>query len=308
MGMEGIFMQTYKCAALIAPAGRVERDKVEQSVALLKKSGLQVKVMPHVFSDTGERHLAAALKERLEDLHACWQDKNIDLIFCARGGFGSAHLLPHIDWHLLRTRRIPLIGYSDITALHMGMICQKAGTPIAAPMPIVFNEALFRSEENEYTRYYMRLALADNIPAGTELARPDGKPFDIIRAGSALGRPVVANLSVLASLCGTSWFPKLRHRILIIEDLNEDIYKLDRYLTQLLQCGALTQCEALFFGQFTNCGDDKDRMKLFRRFAARVKGPVIFDFPFGHEFPSVSLNMRHHLRLEKNGEIFIIDT
>lgn len=306
--MENIFTQTFKHAALIAPAGKVEQEDVALSVELLEKTGMQVKVMPHVFSDADENYLAAPLKERLQDLHACWRDKSIDLIFCVRGGFGAAHLLPKIDWNLLRTRKIPFVGYSDITVLHMAMLQQKVGTPIAAPMPIVFHEALFKNNENQYTRDYMRLALSGNIPPGTELTRPGNETFNVIKPGYALSVPVVANLSVLTSLCGTPWFPKLRHRVLIIEDLNEPLYKIDRYLTQLMQCGALKNCAGLLFGQFNNCGDEDEKHKLFKRFAESVKGPVIADFPFGHNFPSVSLNMRHHLRIEKNGKIFLIDT
>ena len=306
--MDTLFKQTFKQAAIIAPAGKVDEKALAASVKLLERSGLKVKVMPHVLSGAEEDYLAAPLKGRLQDLHACWKDKSVDVIFCARGGFGSAHLLPHIKWPLLRTRRIPLVGYSDITALHMAMIQQKVGTPVVAPMPLNFKEALIDNKHSDYTRHYMELALAESIPAGTELLTPDQKGFNIIKSGYALGLPVMANLSVLASLCGTPSFPRLRNKILILEDLDEPVYKLDRYLTQLAQSGGLGECEALFFGQFTNCGKADERLRLFERFAKKIKGPVIVDFPFGHEFPCVSLNLRRHLRLEKNHKIFIIDT
>lgn len=306
--MENILMQRFRHAALIAPAGKAEKEDVNAGAELLEKAGLKVTVMPHVISGSQESYLAAPLKERLQDLHACWRDKSIDLIFCVRGGFGSAHLLPKVNWHLLRTRKIPFIGYSDITALHMAMLQEKVGTPIAAPMPLVFNKALFEDKNNQYTRDFMCRALTGEIPPGTEIPRLNGENFEIIKPGYALCRPVVANLSVLTSLCGTKWFPQLRHRALIIEDLNEPLYKIDRYLTQLQQCGAFKGCEALLFGQFNDCGEEEEKLKLFRSFAQYVKGPVIANFPFGHEFPSVSINMRHHLRIEKNSKIYIIDT
>ncbi|MDD5697077.1 MAG: LD-carboxypeptidase [Victivallaceae bacterium] len=301
-------MSAFKRAALIAPAGGADRETVAAAVEMLKRAGLQAKVMPHVFSGAPEGYLAADLKGRLQDLHGCWRDKSIDLIFCVRGGFGSAQLLPHIDWELLRSRRIPLIGFSDITALHMGMLRKKAGIPVAAPMPVMFREALFDNTESEYTRHFMRLALADRIPAGTELTRPGKEEFNVIKPDYALGQPVAATLSVLVSLCGTPWFPKLRHKILILEDINEPVYKLDRYLTQLAQCGVFAECDAVFFGQFTACGEEKDQYALFSRFAEHIRGAVLADFPFGHRFPGISLNMRRHLRLEKNGKIFLIDT
>lgn len=306
--MENILMQRFRHAALIAPAGKAEKNDVNASAELLEKAGLKVTVMPHVISGSGESYLAAPLKERLQDLHACWRDKSIDLVFCVRGGFGAAHLLPKINWHLLRTRKIPFVGYSDITALHMAMLQEKVGTPIAAPMPLVFSKALFEDKNNQYTRDSMCRALTGEIPPGTEITMPDGKDFNTIKSGYALCRPVTANLSVLTSLCGTKWFPRLRHRALIIEDLNEPIYKIDRYLTQLQQSGAFKGCEALLFGQFNNCGEETEKQKLFERFAQYIKGPVIANFPFGHEFPSASINMRHHLRIEKDGKIYIINT
>lgn len=308
--MEEILTQQFKHAAIIAPAGVPDREKVAESVDLLEKSGIQVKIMPHVFSENAGDYLSAPLKQRVRDLHGCWRDKSIDIIFCARGGFGSAHLLPHIDWNLLRTRRIPVVGYSDITALHMGMLKQKASTPIAAPMPHVFKEALIdlKEKDREYTKHYMNIALAESIPAGTEISCPEGADLTFIKPGYALGQPIPANLSVLASLCGTPWMPRLKHKILILEDVNEDIYKLDRYLTQLQQCGVFAKCEAVFFGQFNNCGTKEEQYNLFERFAAKSRGPIIADFPFGHAFPSVSISMRHHMRIEKNGQIFLIDT
>ncbi|MDD5729037.1 MAG: LD-carboxypeptidase [Victivallales bacterium] len=306
--MEGILKSQFKHAAIIAPAGIPDKEKVADAVAWLEQSGIRTRIMPHVFSENAGNYLSAPLKDRLRDLHACWRDQAIDLIFCARGGFGSAQLLPHINWNLLRTRRIPLIGYSDITALHLAMIKERAGTPVAAPMPTVFKEALINGKEKDYTRHYLNIALAKSIPAGTEIVCPGNDKPVFIKPGYALGQPLTANLSVLASLCGTPWLPSMTHKILILEDLNEDIYKLDRSLTQLQQCGVFARCAAVFFGQFNNCGTGEEQYELFERFAAAVRGPVIAGFPFGHEFPSISINLRHYLRLEKNGRIFLIDT
>jgi muramoyltetrapeptide carboxypeptidase len=306
--MEDIFNQTFKCAALIAPAGKAEKNNVDIAVEMLEKAGLQVKVMPNVFSPGEGKYLSAPLKARLQDLHACWRDKSVDLIFCVRGGFGSAHLLPHINWDLLRTRQIPLIGYSDITALHMGMLVNKVGTPVVAPMPNSLKEALEDDKAKDYTRHFMSLALAEHVPAGTELVPPEGEKFKIVKDTYALGLPIPANLSVLASLCGTPYMPKMRNKILILEDINEPVYKLDRYLTQLDQCGILKKCQGVLFGKFTNCGTEEERSELFRRFSKKINGTVISGFPFGHGFPLMSINTRRHLRIEKNGKIYLIDT
>ena len=117
--------------------------------------------------------------------------------------------------------------------------------------------------------------------------------------------PLVGNLSVAATLCGTPFLPDAAGRILILEDLNEPAYKLDRCLTMLEQNGLFECCAGVIFGQFTDCADEAELRKLFRRFAAKVNGPVIANFPFGHILPMATLDVHRELRID-NGRITIL--
>ncbi len=224
--MNNIFPKTISHVGIISPAGPADRARIEAGVALLHGWGLKVTVMPHVFSGTLESYLSASAAERLSDLHDCWNDESIDLVICARGGFGSAHLLPEIDWKLLRSRPLPLIGYSDITALHMGMLKMHAGIPVVAPMAAKLHEAFIENQFAEYTAGYCRSAML-GLPE--QIKSPDGSnPVRIIKPGSVEALPLPANLAVMVTLCGTEYFPDVTDRVLILEDLKKEKLSLSR--------------------------------------------------------------------------------
>jgi muramoyltetrapeptide carboxypeptidase len=304
--MKNIFPQFIKHIAVVAPAGPASQESVELSVALLQKAGIKVTIMPHVFKGAAEHYLSASAEERAEDIHACWKDESVDLVTCTRGGFGSAQLLDLLDWELLRSRPLPLIGYSDITALHMAMIKNNAGIPVTAPMAARYIYALFNERNNGYTREYMRAALLPPSDNMLEIIPPpESEPMTVIKSGTAQAKPFAANLAVLVTLCGTGYFSNLQNRILVIEDLNEPAYKIERYLTQLQQCGTLEKISGLLFGRFIDCGSENELNRIFNKFATKVNGPVISGFPFGHSFPNISLNMDKPLKITSDGKIFI---
>jgi muramoyltetrapeptide carboxypeptidase len=301
--MDNVFPKTIKHVAIISPAGPADRARIESGVALLHGWGLKVTVMPHVFSGALEVYLSASVAGRLADLHACWNDDDIDLVICARGGFGAAHLLPEIDWKLLRSRPLPLIGYSDITALHMAMLKMHAGIPVAAPMAAKLHEAFIKDQFAEYTAGYCRAAM-HGMPM--EIKNPDGgNPARIVKPGSIEALPLPANLAVMVTLCGTEYFPDVADRVLILEDLNEPPYRIDRYLTQLKQAGILSQCAGIAFGDFLDCGTNNELQLIFHKAAEAVNGPVITGFPFGHGLPIASVRTDRRIRITESGTVFI---
>ena len=271
--------------ALVAPAGRISREKFEEGLACLRElSGGDVKVMPHVFSDYDVSYLSASAAERADDLMKAWLDPEVTAIVCVRGGFGSAQVLDLLDWEALKVRPdMPVIGYSDITALHFGMAAKKVGIPVVAPMIGTLPEAL----QSPYTCQMFR-ALTSGRTYELPPA-PEYGDFNVIKPGDVSGKLLAGNLAVAVTLCGTPYFPDVSDRILLFEDLNEPIYKLDRYFTQLEMCGVLRSCRGLLLGQFTDCAAPEELNALFERIAAKVNGPVISNIPFGHTYPLLSL-------------------
>ena len=273
-----------KHAVVIAPAGPLEEDKITAGTTWLKNNGMTVTVMPHVSAGATEKYFAATPDARANDLHAAWRNPEIDLIICTRGGFGCSQILPLIDWELLRSRNIPLLGLSDITALHLAMLKNGIGTPISGPM-------LGRLPEmDEFTAEALKRAFIKAAP--TELAAQSLQKGDDFEAF-----PRALNLTVAASLCGTPFMPNLSGSLLILEDIAEPPYKIERALTQLKQCGILNQCAGLVFGQFTDCGEPAQLEHIFRKYAAELKVPAWHGFPFGHEPRTVTLNWNHKLQI-----------
>jgi muramoyltetrapeptide carboxypeptidase len=271
-------MPGYRHGAIIAPAGPVKPEVVNNGAAFLESRGLRVSVMPHVQDGAPEKYFSASLEQRVDDLHRAWRDPEIDLIVCARGGFGSMQLLPYLDWNLLRSRAVPVLGLSDITALHLGMLKNGAGIPVSSVMLSGMMKA------GEFTLRSLRFALGAEegtfeLPA--QLLK-DGRDFTAL--------PRALNLSVAAAMCGTPYMPDLSGSFLVLEDLNEPPYRIERGLMQLQMCGVLAQCAGLAFGQFTGCGTTDEMELIYRKYAAYVDGPVWTGFPFGHESGIAALN------------------
>lgn len=287
------FAADVRVIALVAPAGPTAREKVEAGVGCLEALGKKVKVMPGVFSSGGELpYLAAPAAVRAADLMAAWLDPEVDLIMAVRGGFGSAHLLPLLDWAAMRRRDLRLVGYSDITALHYAMDRLGVGTPVVAPMAAKLPAAL----ADDYTK--KAFCRAFEPYASPRRIKPAAGKLRAIRPGRAVGRPLVGNLAVAATLAGTPYLPSARERIVIFEDLNEPVYKIDRYLTQLYLSGFFTGCAGIAFGLFLDCGDPSELETVLRRAADWTTGPVAANFPFGHAFPMTSLNFKQELTID----------
>ncbi len=290
--------ETIKRIAIIAPAGKAAVEAVNAGCKLLNNDGIETVIMPHVFADSSEfKWLSGSIADRVADLHQCWQDDSIDLIMCVRGGSGSAQLLPYLDWDLLRRRRLPLIGYSDITALHLAMLKFDVGIPIAAPMCGKLSEAL-NSPTAAMTQKYLYHALQPTIEPLIM-----ANELNIIQSGCVTGNIVACNLTVLNSLCGTPYLPDFTGTILVLEDINEDIYKLDRSLTQLEQCGILAACRGVIFGSFSQCGTASELLAVQHKFASMINGPVFSGFPFGHTFPMISIRNGATVMMTQNGAV-----
>ena len=255
---------------IVSPAGPVAPEVFDAGVAGLEKLGFGVKVFPHARERAG--YLSAPAKTRAEELLAAWFDPEIDAIMCARGGFGSAHLLPLLKWRKMKERPLPVLGFSDITALHLAMDKMGVGRPVTAPM----------------LKFIPELD-ADSLGAFLHVLDREGGEFDGVEAlteGAFAGRPLAGNLTVMASLLGTPYFPSPEGRVLVLEEVGEPLYRIDRLLTQLEQAGVLAACSGVVFGQFTG-GDftDAELRELLFRTVKRAGKTAVMGYPFGHQLP-----------------------
>ncbi len=279
-----MFPDHIKTIALVAPAGKLDREIAGKGIAVLENAGYRVKQGKHLWGGSSQPFLSATAEARAEDLTSAWLDEEVDLIMCLRGGFGSAHILPLLDWSLLKKRNMPVAGYSDITALHFAMLRMGAGTPVAAPMVGKLPEL------DEYTRKEMFNAFTESARKIRPLQN-----MEFLKPGQVKARPVVGNLAVAASLCGTPYLPDCRGRIIVLEELNEAPYRVDRYITQLEQSGFFDGCAGIALGEFLDCGEPEVLKNIFIRLTVLTDGPVVMNFPFGHIFPIQSLNFSQEM-------------
>ena len=277
---------------IVSPAGGLAAEEFDAALAALTARGFAARVLPHARGRSG--YLSAPAAERAADLSSAWNDPEIAAILCTRGGFGSAHLLPRLDWRGMKARKLPLLGYSDITALHLAMDKFGVGRPVTAPMLRHFPDIDAGSLKSLLDVLERRDHEFDGVAELT--AKPEFS-----------GRPLAGNLTVLASLIGTPYFPDPTGRVLVLEEVGEPLYRIDRMLTQLEQSGVFAACSGVVFGAFTE-GDftDSELRDLLYRVLKSTGKPGVMGYPFGHRLPFRALDFAGRLAVHdgKIAQIF----
>lgn len=258
--------------ALVAPSGPLRgAEDVERAMSTAESLGWEPVVAPGVLQRTG--YFAGDDESRAADLNAAIADPAIDGIWCLRGGYGAMRLLGMLDLSPLRTKPKPLLGYSDITALHSAW--QRAGV-------ISYHAPVARGELTDFSRESLQRAVI--MRGDSAGAAPQA---EALREGRATGRLAGGNLALVAALCGTAWAISFRDAIAVLEDVNESIYRVDRMLIQLRLSGAFDGCKGIVFGQCTDCpeaADDGARSlrDVVLETANALNVPALLGVPLGH--------------------------
>ena len=281
---ERLFPSSVRTVGLTSPASLPDAARIAESRRFLETHGVKTVLAPAALKLGPRKYCCGTPESRLKDFHSLLNDPHVDLILCTRGGFGSAHILPELDFDLLRERNLPVYGYSDISALHLAMLAKRAGIPVCAPMADGLPEALARPTARESFRTVLRKRAT---PRRLKLVPVN----ECAAEGSLSGPLVLSNLTVMTTLCGTPWMPRLNGCILALEDVHEEARVLDRHLTHLIQAGIIEQTAAVIFGYFTKCGPKPQIRHLLRDFAAQTGKLVYTGLAFGHEHPKCSYRL-----------------
>lgn len=259
--------------ALVAPAGPLDGDRLELGAERCRMLGLE----PVLFPSAGARSgfLAGSDAERLGDLQAAFDDPSVDGVWALRGGYGTLRILDDLNLERQRRDPIPFIGFSDNTTVHVRQnrfgIVSIHGPHPAGPFPAP-TEAWFR------TVLFGR-SVPGPLPRG-----PDDPPSATLVEGTVEAPLFGGNLSMLASLCGSSDSMSASGRILFLEDVGEPAYRLDRMLVQLQRAGVTEGVVGLALGRFTppSGEDETDCMDVLETFARELGVPAVAGLPFGH--------------------------
>jgi muramoyltetrapeptide carboxypeptidase len=253
--------------------------------------GYSLKIFPGALQHTG--YLAGNDNTRLQDLHDAFADDEIDAIMCLRGGYGSPRLLDRIDYSLLRRHIKPFVGYSDITALHMA-IAKEAGF-VTFHGPMLTSEVL--ADRKPPTETSLRRMVRGQFRHGSELAHPSAWPLTSIAHGISRGRLMGGNLAMICALEGTPWALEAEGIILLIEDVNEPLYRVDRMLTQLRLSGKLAKIAGVLVGDFAGISVEA-MTPLLRQTFEPLGVPVVAGWRSGHCDPNLTLPLGAMVRLD----------
>jgi len=239
---------------MVAPsAAPNEPERIRFAIDTIESLGFKVKPGAHLYDREG--YLAGSDAARAADLNAMFADDGVDAIWCVRGGYGASRILPALDYALMQRKPKALIGYSDITALHVA-IHRHAGL-VTFHGPVAFR-AFTPYSLGELKRVLWTGETPVRLGGPPPFERAEGRVdwenrVATLVPGRARGRLLGGNLCLMSHLCGTPYFPDLRGAILFLEDVEEAYYRIDRMLTQLWLSGALAGVAGVAFGKFTNC-------------------------------------------------------
>lgn len=245
---------------ICSPAGISTPEKLEDAARVLRSRGYRVVIAPYAAAAHPDlSYLAGTEEERSADLNGLLRDPAIDLVLCARGGFGSGKLLDTLDYAAVRADPKPLVGYSDITALSLGILAQTGVVTFSGIMATA-GSGFGEDTLDAWSEARFWQAVGDG-PFPRVMERPPGNgAWDILRSDTAtVSGPVIpVCFSLLLSLWGTPYVPDLTGAILVIEDVHEELYAIDRFLTQLRLAGALDNIAAILVGSFNGTSDEEN--------------------------------------------------
>jgi muramoyltetrapeptide carboxypeptidase len=271
---------------VIAPGGHIDDTGIERAIRNIETLGFKAKLSDNLRAKNG--NYAGSVGQRISDLHAMFVDPEIKALWAVRGGSGCISLLSSIDYGLIRRHPKVLLGYSDITALHLALH-RHAGL-------VSFHGPVASSGASEYSHGNLLALLCEpeapyTIPMALENSRrAETDPhygLRTVHGGQASGPLMGGNLSLVAALCGTAYAADFRRSILFLEEVNEPPYKMDRMMEQLNLSVGFAKAAAVMIGICDNCGPhDKDpSLTLDETLDIHLQPlaiPAVTGFSFGH--------------------------
>ncbi len=294
---------------LVTPSSYVsDPDELAFAKQFCEFFGLKWKMGKNVGQRYG--YLAGTAKQRVDDLNAMFADPGIAGIFCIRGGYGSAQMLEGLDYEMIRRNPKVFLGYSDITALHTA-IGKRTGL-------VTFHGPVSLSHLTEWSEKHLRDALFETKPIGAVMNPPESNPLRAghtmrtVRGGTARGVLTGGNLTLLTTTMGTPFEVETAGKILLMEDIGEDIYRIDRMFTQLKLAGKLKAAEGILVGECKDCpppGHDSAYSlgEVIDYLLGDLGIPVLYGLSFGHTIDQVTLPLGVTAILDADKQMLMVE-
>lgn len=266
---------------LVSPGSPTTPENIEKAISQIESLGFRVKQGSYIREKYG--YVSGKDHQRIADLQNMYADEEVRAIWCTRGGYGCTRIINFLDYGLIAQHPKVLIGYSDITALHLAILKETS--------IIGFHSLVGSSDFSTYSSDYLLKCLTEDT-SGLQLQNQTQphkhqQPVEVITHGTAEGILVGGNLSLLASLSGTPHALDATDKIVFIEDVGEKPYRIDRMLTQLLHSSNLAKARGIVIGTMAGCdaNEDDQSLSLMECLVDRLeklKIPTIVGMTFGH--------------------------
>lgn len=281
--------------AIICPSGQMDITRIENCVNQLESLQLEV-IVGHTVGKK-ENYFAGSDEERLQDLQIALDDSSIKAIICGRGGYGMSRIIDKLDFHKFQKNPKWIVGYSDITLLHTHINKNTDTLSIHGPMAGSFESYPTSEYPSTIFPAMMDTQLKYNI-----------EPHPFNRIGTTNGELIGGNLCLLAHSIGSASEPKVKGKILFIEEVGEYIYSVDRLLLQLKRAGWFDHIHGLIVGSFSDMKDTTipfglDIEQVILEHVKDYNFPVAFDFPIGHTERNVALKIGVKYQLKVKTDI-----
>lgn len=293
-----IFLKDGDTVGIVAPAGKFLKESLDRAINTIRSWGFQVVLGKNILS-TSHTYFSGSDRERLLDFQEMLDRDDVRAVFCARGGYGTTRILDQVDFSSFLRNPKWIVGFSDITALHL-RLHQLGVESIHGPMSLHF----FKPEYAESVRRLKNLVMGGEETIATHST-------SVNRLGFGTGEVIGGNLSLLTDALGTPTSPDTTNKILIVEEVGEYKYKIDRMFTQLKRAGKLDQLSALIIGHMTDIKDADPGFgeSIEEIIMSKVKEyayPVVFNFPSGHEAPNLpwKYSAQGNLSVTEEGSTF----
>ncbi|KIL38944.1 peptidase S66 [Gordoniibacillus kamchatkensis] len=276
---------------ITAPASWGDREKLEAAAACFEKLGLKVRLGGTLSKRHG--YLSGTDEERAQELNAMFADPDIKAIVCARGGYGTGRIADRLDYGLIRANPKIFWGYSDITFLHAAIGRYAGLTTFHGPMLVDLEHDSHPLTVQNYEQLVR--------PAAVRYTE-DISPLQVLVAGEACGPVVGGNISLIASTLGTPYELDTKGKILFIEDIDEEPYRLDRMLNQMRLAGKFADAAGIMVCDFSNCEPNKRKESLtleqiVQDHIVAAGKPTLAGFKIGHCSPNIAVPIGIEARL-----------
>jgi len=292
---------------ILAPGSCLRNRDLNPALNELRRMGYKLKLAPNCRAEYG--YFAGTDAQRAADINSFFMDDEVAGILCLRGGYGSVRVLDKLDYEAISRHPKQFIGYSDITALHTALGERSNLVTVHGPMLV---SLLSGSQNTDYTKENFFKGLKGELYPG-EIPMPQGRKLQTITSGEAEGILVGGNLCLLASMVGTPYELKGDGGILLLEDVEETTYRIDRMLQQLWQSGLFDRVNGVVLGDFTGAEADYTEGEFHLEdvldYYARLTGkPWIKGVPVGHEENNlyIPLGAKARITAEENGKASLV--